>query len=364
MAGQPSRLRWFIFASGALSLLVLRDLLLPIAAGASFAYVSERPLEWLARRLRRVDDERFRRWSSVGFVALAFHLVVVPIGASAVVAARGVSSVLSRGNVELATSWGRKVLSAAGQRLSSLELPVRTDELSGKMTELLTAGVSAVGGQLGSVVTATPMALLEASLFVLSWIYFAAEGRGLRGRVLPVLLPWEKPREIICRATAEVLEGVVVANGLVSAVQAAICSLSLLIASVPQALVWGSLSFFFSFVPVVGTAPITLGAAAYCYAQGRPGWAVFMVVVAVVVGTVDNLLRPLFMQSSSRLGFTWLFAGLLGGLSAFGVAGVVLGPLALTLFTEFVEEWIQENQQQSEQIAANNDDSHQEPPTQ
>ena len=129
----------------------------------------------------------------------------------------------------------------------------------------------------------------------------------------------------------DVLADNAVSNVVVSFVQALLIAILLLIFRVPRPFVWGVLTFFLSFVPVVGTAPITLGAAGWLLSQGRPVAAVVMLVIAFLVASLDNVLRPFFMKSSVDLNFLWVLVALIGGVALFGIPGVILGPLAFSL---------------------------------
>jgi predicted PurR-regulated permease PerM len=106
---------------------------------------------------------------------------------------------------------------------------------------------------------------------------------------------------------------------------------------------WGTVMAFASLIPFVGTAIIWVPAAAYLALTGETGWALFMVVwCVVVVGSIDNFLRPLFMQGAS-MSTVVVFFSLLGGLQVFGLMGLVYGPLifaiALVLFKMYEEEF-------------------------
>ena len=56
-----------------------------------------------------------------------------------------------------------------------------------------------------------------------------------------------------------------------------------------------------------------------------------MLVVAVIAGSIDNVLRPMLARGSSELPFVWMMVAFVGGVTAFGAAGVVLGPLVMAL---------------------------------
>ena len=129
----------------------------------------------------------------------------------------------------------------------------------------------------------------------------------------------------------------ILANVMVAAAQALFAVFFLLIFSVPNALSLGVLAFFLSFIPVFGTAPITLGGSLYLFAQGRSVPGFVMIGVAIAVGSVDNVIRPWLMRSSAELSFFWGLVALVGGVAQFGIAGTVIGPLAFSLVVAFLE---------------------------
>jgi len=111
-------------------------------------------------------------------------------------------------------------------------------------------------------------------------------------------------------------------------------------------LFWGTMMGFASFIPVVGTALIWIPAAIYLYVTGDTTWAIFLTVWSVaIVGSIDNLLRPLLMQGSGNAGMSTLmiFFSLLGGLHLFGLIGLIYGPLifaiTMVLFNIYEEEF-------------------------
>lgn len=109
-------------------------------------------------------------------------------------------------------------------------------------------------------------------------------------------------------------------------------------------LFWGTMMGFASFIPVVGTALIWIPAAAYLFLTGDMTWAIFLTAWSVViVGSIDNLLRPLLMQGSAGMNTLMIFFSLLGGLHLFGLIGLIYGPLifavTMVLFNIYEEEF-------------------------
>jgi predicted PurR-regulated permease PerM len=94
---------------------------------------------------------------------------------------------------------------------------------------------------------------------------------------------------------------------------------------------WGAVMAFASLIPLVGTALIWAPAALYLLVIGEWGWALFLAVWGVVVvGSVDNFLRPMLMQGAT-MSTVVVFFSLIGGLQVFGLMGLIYGPLIFSI---------------------------------
>ncbi len=330
--------RVFFYLCCLASFLVLKPLLLPVATGIVLGYLSERPLSWLEQKLR--VRRAWARWTlTIVFVGLVIAAFMGPVLGALYSASKELIIIITE---QLGDDHGAAKLGSILQRVSDfvqhgaarLRLPTSATDVAGLQPRLRSgalSGATYVLEKLTNLAQATPGALFATAVALFTWVVAAVEGKTARERLLPQLIPWERPRHILTTVTAEVLRGLIVANLLVSAVQSVLCILALGLLRVPRFFVWGVLAFFLSFVPVIGTTVITLGAAGYLFSSGRYVSGVVMLGVAVLIGSIDNILRPLFMQGSIRLGFFWIFMSLVGGLAMFGVAGSVLGPLAVSL---------------------------------
>ncbi|SCY76524.1 AI-2E family transporter [Desulfoluna spongiiphila] len=98
------------------------------------------------------------------------------------------------------------------------------------------------------------------------------------------------------------------------------------------ALFWGIAMAFASLVPLVGTALIWIPAAIFLLISGHWGYAIFMTVWSVVVvGMIDNIVRPLFMQGAADMSTLLIFFAILGGINYFGLIGLLYGPIIFGL---------------------------------
>ena len=105
------------------------------------------------------------------------------------------------------------------------------------------------------------------------------------------------------------------------------------------ALLLGVLTCFLSVIPV--GPPLVWGpAAVWLFERGETGWAVFLALWGfLLVSTVDNVLKPYFISQGSHLPFILVFLGVLGGVLAFGVIGVFLGPTLLAIAYALFQDW-------------------------
>ena len=126
---------------------------------------------------------------------------------------------------------------------------------------------------------------------------------------------------------------VLMSSVITAAVQAAAALIGYFIARVPHPVFFGAVTFFVAFIPAVGAATVCLAAAALLLVTGHPYYALFLAIWGlVIVGLVDNIVKPLLIKGGMEMHGAVVFFALIGGLSAFGTMGLLLGPLVISLF--------------------------------
>jgi predicted PurR-regulated permease PerM len=126
---------------------------------------------------------------------------------------------------------------------------------------------------------------------------------------------------------------VVVSSLITSAVQALAALLGFLVTGVPHPLFFAAVAFVFAFIPAVGAAAVCLSAAGILFLGGHPSGALMLAIWALfVVGLADNIVLPFLVKSGLHMNGGVILFALLGGIGAFGVLGIFLGPLSVTLF--------------------------------
>jgi len=126
---------------------------------------------------------------------------------------------------------------------------------------------------------------------------------------------------------------VIVATVATAAVQAAVAGIGYLIAGVPHPLFFTALTFFVALIPVIGAAGVCLFAALIEIATGHPYMGVFLALWGIgVVALIDNLVKPFLIKGDLEIGGAVVFFALVGGVGAFGMVGLLVGPLAVATF--------------------------------
>jgi predicted PurR-regulated permease PerM len=136
----------------------------------------------------------------------------------------------------------------------------------------------------------------------------------------------------------QVSRATVVGNLLTAMAQGAISGLTFLILGLPNPILWGALTALLSLVPEVGTALVWLPWTIYLFASGSNVKAViFLITQIVVVGGIDNILRPMLIEGHMKMHTLVVFFSILGGIGYFGILGMFLGPLVFAVAVSFFE---------------------------
>lgn len=155
-------------------------------------------------------------------------------------------------------------------------------------------------------------------------------------------LPLTPPEtDQLLRRVFETVHATVYGTFAVAAVQGTLGGLMFWILGLPTPLVWGLVMGLLSIVPVLGAFVIWIPAAILLILDGS--WARALILAAfggIVVGGIDNVLRPMFIGNRLRLHTIPAFISIIGGLVLFGAPGFILGPLAATMTLLLVEFWM------------------------
>ena len=133
--------------------------------------------------------------------------------------------------------------------------------------------------------------------------------------------------------------------------QSVLGGIGLAIAGVPLAAVLTAVMFMLC-IAQFGPLPVLVPVVIWLYWSGQSGWGTFLLVWTIVVGSLDNILRPILIRKGAHLPFVLLLAGVIGGLIAFGLVGIFLGPVVLAVGYTLLQSWMAEDMIPHDEVAA------------
>jgi predicted PurR-regulated permease PerM len=92
----------------------------------------------------------------------------------------------------------------------------------------------------------------------------------------------------------------------------------------------------------IGPAPVLVPAVIWMFVSDDPGWAIFLLVCSILALGMDNVVRPILIRKGADLPLLLILAGVIGGLMAFGLIGIFLGPTVLAVGYTLLGAWIDE----------------------
>jgi len=340
-----------VFALVALAILgtLLWQVLKPLATTLAWAL--------LFAFLLQPVQARFTNWlrgrGGVSALLLTFAMLLIlvgPLAALGVALARQATALLERVQAtygplrEMGQSGSLQDIPVLGSALSWIEhntmlsgAQVREWLVNGSRTLLDHLG--AVGGSLFVGALGTVVGFL---MMLFLFFFFLRDGAQMRAH-LSALLPMSDARkQALMSRLGAVTRAVVFGTLLTGLLQGALLGVGFALVQLPSPVVFAVIAALLSLLPIGGTALVWIPAVLYLLAQGRYGAAIFLTVWGtVLVGLMDNLLKPFLISGRAEVPTLAVFLGVIGGLTAFGPIGMFLGPvlLAMTLvLLRFAEE--------------------------
>ena len=143
----------------------------------------------------------------------------------------------------------------------------------------------------------------------------------------------------VMQLAGRAIRGVALGIVVTALVQSALGGIALVIAGVPFAALLAAVMFVLC-IAQIGPMLVLVPAVIWLYWNGDAGWGTFLLVSTVVVGTMDNFLRPFLIKKGADLPLLLIFGGVIGGLFAFGLIGIFVGPVVLAVTYTLLDAWM------------------------
>ena len=183
--------------------------------------------------------------------------------------------------------------------------------------------------------------LLGFAVMLFLLFFFLRDGDGMLARARRLIPLDDERKERLFRQLSGVTRAIVIGTSVTALLQGVLIGIGFTIARLPSPVVFGVLAALLSMLPVGGAAFVWGPAAIWLFVSGHWGYGLFMLAWGILLGGLDNVLRPMLISGRARISALAVFIGVLGGIPAFGSIGIIAGPVVLSLalaLIEFAEE--------------------------
>jgi predicted PurR-regulated permease PerM len=326
-----------------LFLWMIHWLLVPILLGGLLALILYPLQKKLAPKLGR-----FARFTPALLTMGALILGVIPFVFFGLKAISTVSQFLAQ-------DWNatmQKAQAFVADKLGPIteRFQIDINSLKGDAEQLAKNIGSSTAGWLGGIARGVPSYIVDVFLFSLALYFFLRDGRALTRWLLKLSpFPREHTEELFTSITHTV-NGAILGMIVTAAIQGALTLLALWIFGIPGAFLLGIIATVLAVIPMIGTTPITFGAALFLFVSGKIGAGIGMSVAAAVIGLSDNVIRPWVQSSRGEMHPLIVLLAIFGGIEAFGTSGIFLGPviaaMALWIIDTYADLRIQQIRRQ------------------
>ncbi len=322
-----------VIAMSAAFLAVVWPFLIPLLLGALLAGLGGPLYRWVARRL----GGRQSLAAALTLVIL-FILIVGPLSAFVGVVVRQALGVSND-----AIPWVQQHLGAASAFDAHDWLVTRfpaaapyvpeQEQIADNAARLAkSAGGFLVAGAT-QLTAGTATFLLNLFVMLYAMFYFLRDGRVILEKILYYTPLNHADEETLLERLSSITRATIKGTLVIGIIQGTLAGIGFWVAGLEGAAFWGTIMTVLSVVPGIGAALVWVPAVIYLFIIGHTLAAtVLLIWCAAVVGTVDNLLRPVLVGKDAKMPDLLILIGTLGGLFLFGPIGFIIGPLICGLF--------------------------------
>jgi predicted PurR-regulated permease PerM len=206
------------------------------------------------------------------------------------------------------------------------ELMTKVSELAGMVGSFLVNSVAAA-------TRGTASFLLSTFVMLYAFFYFLLSGRALLEKVLYYIPLEPEDENLMVEKFRSVARATLKGSLVIGIVQGGLAGAAFAVAGISGAAFWGTVMAVLSIIPAVGTGLVWVPAVIYLFVIGKTSTAIVLGLwCLVVVGAVDNFLRPMLVGRDTKMPDLMVLISTLGGLFYFGAVGFIIGPVVAALF--------------------------------
>ena len=210
--------------------------------------------------------------------------------------------------------------------LTSQQVMGKLGELAAKIGQVLFSNLTAA-------TQGTAAFFLHLFVMLYAMFFFLRSGPALKDAAMGYIPLPNDVKHLLIQKGSSVTRATIKGTLVIGAIQGLLGGLGFAVAGIDSAAFWGTIMAVFSVIPGIGTALVWVPAVIYLFVTGHTVAAIGLAAwCAVVVSTIDNVLRPRLVGSDTQMPDLLILISTFGGLSAFGAVGLIVGPTVAAMF--------------------------------
>jgi predicted PurR-regulated permease PerM len=341
MKGKINR---YILIGGFIALLIvaayiIKPYLVAILTSAVIAYIFYPVFKWLNKKI----NNKFA--SAIIVTLIILLMILVPLALSANVVTKEAYLIYLSGKTRL----GGDILQGCDNYICNFIKDWSSDiQVQYYFQEALQTSINYVLDGVSKLVLGIPKLVINLFISVFVIFYLLKDGDIFVKKAKQIFKLHEREHKTITRRLDDVMHAVIYGNIIVALIQGAVGALSFWFFGVSSPLLWGVIMAVLSFAPYVGTAMIWIPASLFFIFDGVSNNETLLIwkglgialVNLVAGGAADNILKPKIIGKRSSVHPALILIGIFGGISLFGIAGFIIGPVVLALTGTLIDLYI------------------------
>ncbi len=291
--------------------------------------------------------KRFERWyggrralASMSTLVVIIIIVILPLGAlMGIVTAQAVKV------GQTVTPWVQEQIAQPGEfqkLLSSIpffdKIAPYSETIWRKAGELIGTISQFLIGSLSTATKGAVNFLFMTFALLYTMFFFLMDGDKLLYKILYYLPMHDQDEQRMLEKFTSVTRATLKGTAVIGVLQGTLAGMAFWVVGIPSSVFWGTIMAVLSIIPGIGTALVWVPAVIILAVGGNyvkaGGLCLFC---ALVVGSIDNLLRPVLVGKDTQMHELMIFFGTLGGIIMFGIMGMIIGPIVAALFVTIWE---------------------------
>ncbi len=203
--------------------------------------------------------------------------------------------------------------------------------------------VSSLTNNLANFFSSTIQTLISLILMVFTLFYLLKDGENWKKGLMKLIPLSDKNTSNILSSLIISINQIFKGSFIIAIAQGLLAWAGFIIFGIPNPIIWAIVAGIASFVPAIGTAVVTVPAVLFLFITGMEIQALGLFIWSIViVGTIDNILRPYIISRDTEIPSLFILFAILGGISLIGALGILIGPLVISLLYSLISIYKEE----------------------